>query len=64
MNDENVPDYSKFDAAMASAKEARDRHRVIPRVSYGRNKHCYCGSGKKFKKCCIREPADESRNGS
>ena len=28
--------------------------RVPPKV--GRNEQCPCGSGKKFKKCCLNEP--------
>ncbi len=27
--------------------------RRLPRLSLWRNKPCFCGSGKKFKKCCI-----------
>jgi len=27
----------------------------------GRNDPCYCGSGKKFKKCCIDKPSLELR---
>ena len=28
-------------------------HTLIKRVEIGRNQKCPCGSGKKFKKCCI-----------
>lgn len=31
----------------------RPIHRRLPRLSLWRNKPCFCGSGKKFKKCCI-----------
>lgn len=27
----------------------------------GRNEPCYCGSGKKFKKCCIDKPKPMSK---
>jgi len=28
---------------------------LIKRKKMGRNKPCLCGSGKKFKKCCLKE---------
>lgn len=28
-----------------------------PYLKYPRNKECYCGSGKKFKKCCLETEA-------
>lgn len=30
---------------------------MIPKI--GRNDPCYCGSGHKFKKCCINEPIEK-----
>ena len=29
------------------------RERLVRRVKVGRNQPCPCGSGRKFKKCCI-----------
>jgi len=29
---------------------------AIPHVKIGRNADCPCGSGKKFKKCCVNKP--------
>lgn len=26
-----------------------------PKISLGRNAACHCGSGKKFKKCCLNK---------
>ena len=34
--------------------------RTPPRI--GRNDLCPCGSGKKFKKCCLRDPGDKRFN--
>jgi len=36
---------------------ARQVARKPPRIR--RNEPCPCGSGLKFKKCCLRDPADE-----
>jgi SWIM/SEC-C metal-binding protein len=33
---------------------AREPARALPKV--GRNDPCPCGSGKKFKKCCVDQP--------
>jgi len=42
---------------MEVAPTERQQRRVPPRV--GRNEPCPCGSGKKFKKCClVRHPAE------
>lgn len=30
--------------------------RIIPDSRLGRNEPCYCGSGNKYKKCCMRKP--------
>lgn len=32
-----------------------DGAEVVRRIKIGRNSECPCGSGKKFKKCCIRK---------
>jgi len=34
---------------------AREPSRAAPKI--GRNDLCPCGSGKKFKKCCVDQPA-------
>jgi uncharacterized protein YecA (UPF0149 family) len=34
-------------------------HALIKRVEIGRNQKCPCGSGKKFKKCCISKLDEE-----
>ena len=36
---------------------ALDRIFADPKVKIGRNDPCPCGSGKKFKKCCLNRPA-------
>ncbi len=28
---------------------------VIPNMKIGRNDQCHCGSGKKYKKCCMNK---------
>jgi SWIM/SEC-C metal-binding protein len=33
---------------------AREPARAAPKI--GRNDPCHCGSGKKFKKCCVDQP--------
>lgn len=33
--------------------------RVTKRMKIGRNDPCPCGSGKKFKKCCIEKMSEE-----
>ena len=35
-------------------------HRPSPKI--GRNEPCGCGSGKKFKKCCLGKPAEKLEN--
>ena len=32
---------------------AREGHQFVKRQSVGRNPTCPCGSGRKFKKCCL-----------
>lgn len=34
---------------------------VKPREKHGRNEPCHCGSGLKFKKCCVNKPLRESK---
>jgi len=41
----------KMDTRLAEL-EARG-HTLVSRIRVGRNQPCPCGSGKKFKKCCI-----------
>lgn len=41
-------------------RKTRSRHTVAPREREdlpGRNEPCHCGSGVKYKKCCLREDA-------
>lgn len=42
---------------MAVAPTAKQMARKPPRI--GRNEPCPCGSGLKFKRCCLRNPSDE-----
>lgn len=41
----------------AKAKYDRDQYQRMlkPKISIGRNAPCHCGSGKKFKRCCMRK---------
>ena len=32
-----------------------EKERRVQRVNIGRNDPCYCGSGKKYKKCCLEK---------
>ncbi len=54
-----------------AAAAPRQRERALPgyrtpvataKSHVGRNDPCPCGSGKKFKKCCMRERADNLAN--
>jgi hypothetical protein len=38
------------DAAIEAELDAEAARRAMPKV--GRNEPCFCGSGRKFKKCC------------
>ena len=40
------------------SKPARAPQPNLPKI--GRNDYCYCGSGLKFKKCCLLKPAQRS----
>jgi hypothetical protein len=54
------PEY--FDAAGGNAKSHTDRFPVEKRIKtlkLGRNEPCYCGSGKKYKKCCLEADRKE-----
>jgi uncharacterized protein YecA (UPF0149 family) len=54
------PEY--FDAAGENAKPHVDRFPVEKRIKtlkLGRNEPCYCGSGKKYKKCCLEADRKE-----
>lgn len=40
------------------AVKPREKFKFNPFLKYPRNETCYCGSGKKYKKCCMaNEPA-------
>ncbi len=39
--------------------DARERLRT-KKYKLGRNEPCYCGSGKKYKKCCLRDEIEET----
>jgi hypothetical protein len=62
-SDEGRFDDGEFaDKASASLHASRDEYESYPRLQpivretarVGRNEHCPCGSGKKFKNCCLR----------
>lgn len=36
-----------------SKLDSRKAQRVLPRKKIGRNDNCSCGSGKKYKNCCL-----------
>ncbi len=42
-----------LDALMDARLEQLPDERLVRRVKVGRNSPCPCGSGRKFKKCCI-----------
>ena len=51
-------DFFKSDSLTIQEKTVKNfpdiiKHRKTPRTKIGRNKPCPCGSGKKYKKCCI-----------
>jgi Mlc titration factor MtfA (ptsG expression regulator) len=43
-----------FNQTPAERATARARETIRGRPSFGRNSPCPCGSGKKFKKCCLK----------
>ena len=43
--------YSKFEDSFYNEDE--EEFIPVPKKKLGRNDHCYCGSGKKYKKCCL-----------
>jgi SWIM/SEC-C metal-binding protein len=49
------PDKSEDISDIERAVLAREPARAAPRV--GRNDPCPCGSGRKFKRCCVAQPA-------
>jgi len=52
VNDETKRDFSKLGGEFNQAPGVVEQYkRESPKV--GRNESCPCGSGKKFKKCCI-----------
>jgi SWIM/SEC-C metal-binding protein len=48
------PDKAEDISDIERAILAREPSRTAPKV--GRNDPCPCGSGKKFKKCCVDQP--------
>ena len=49
------PDKSEDLTDIERALLAREPARAAPKI--GRNDPCPCGSGKKFKRCCVDQPA-------
>jgi SWIM/SEC-C metal-binding protein len=49
------PDKPEDITDIERAVAAREPPRIVPKI--GRNDPCPCGSGKKFKKCCIDQPS-------
>lgn len=50
------PQEIKYFKPMALQPTRVQMRRVPPKV--GRNEPCPCGSGEKFKRCCLRKPAE------
>jgi uncharacterized protein YecA (UPF0149 family) len=50
-----APSEGSLEASMnARLEELKEKgHTLVRRVKIGRNAQCPCGSGKKFKKCCL-----------
>jgi hypothetical protein len=48
------------DLAAGPGKRSRLAYPERPLYRAGRNKPCPCGSGRKFKKCCLGKTADSS----
>ncbi len=61
ITDEARREFFTADSQVAIEKQMDDRlkqlpdERLVRRVKVGRNSSCPCGSGRKFKKCCISE---------
>jgi uncharacterized protein YecA (UPF0149 family) len=61
--DTNVEDKKDNDIEIIPSSESAKKHRLVKIVHHkstyhknvlpGRNDKCLCGSGKKFKKCCL-----------
>ena len=51
-----IPDMAVLDNMSYDHRPAVELSPVIPRSTVGRNDPCPCGSGEKFKKCCINKP--------
>lgn len=52
--------FADIDLQMKAMQKAMDDDlvegdQVIRRIKVGRNQECPCGSGKKFKRCCIHK---------
>lgn len=48
------PDKPEDLSDIERAFQAREPARAVQKI--GRNEPCLCGSGKKFKKCCVGQP--------
>lgn len=48
---DKMPTLVEFIAAGGQIPPVKTIERDTPRI--GRNKKCFCGSGKKYKKCCL-----------
>ena len=55
-NDPSENPYDGPDDAPDAPENALDRLDGEPKTKVGRNQSCPCGSGKKFKKCCLDRP--------
>ncbi len=51
-----APDGDEPDSGMGAMRSTTSVPTVNPFKRVGRNDPCPCGSGKKFKKCCLNEP--------
>ena len=56
VNDPSENPYDGPDDAQDASENALDWLDGEPKVKVGRNEPCPCGSGRKFKKCCLDRP--------
>lgn len=64
MFEQPEPDRKQQEKAMKELdkeliKARRERNMPVKNVKIGRNDPCPCGSGKKYKNCCLNKPAEE-----
>ncbi|MDW2054860.1 SEC-C metal-binding domain-containing protein [Vibrio sp. 506] len=52
----------KHNSIGVNVREQRQPHNKRERGKVGRNERCPCGSGKKFKKCCINKKTTTNLN--